>query len=128
MLSVVFRGDLSQLSSVRAVAAGYPLRGQVTVSTQVFGAGQAADGRAGTRSKSGRSAKLLATMGAAVGDEVAIGAATFRIARVLITRPDQGYSFADLAPSAADQRGRTWPGPEAAAAGQSRELRAAVRG
>ena len=30
VLSVVFRGDLSQLSNVRAVDDGYPLRGRVT--------------------------------------------------------------------------------------------------
>ena len=33
------------------------------------------------------------------GPEVSIGAATFRVTRVLISRPDQGGSFADLAPS-----------------------------
>ena len=43
--------------------------------------------------------RLLAAIGANVGSRVSIGAATFRVTRVLISRPDQGGSFADLAPS-----------------------------
>ncbi len=38
-------------------------------------------------------------IGAKVGSHISIGAATLRVTRVLISRPDQGGSFAELAPS-----------------------------
>src|SRR5688572_19221115 len=41
LLSVVFQGDNSQLTNLRAVGAGYPLRGTVTVAGQPFAQGQA---------------------------------------------------------------------------------------
>jgi putative ABC transport system permease protein len=37
MLSVVFNGDASQLSALRAMSEGYPLRGKVLISTEPFG-------------------------------------------------------------------------------------------
>src|SRR6186997_1843129 len=36
MLSVVFNGDANQLSALRAVSDGYPLRGRLTTSTELF--------------------------------------------------------------------------------------------
>ncbi len=98
VLSVVFLGERSQLSSVRAVGEGYPLRGKLGVSDVAFGvatpvAGGPAQGEAWPDSK------LLSTIAAKVGDEISIGAATMRVSRVLITRPDQGGTFADLAPT-----------------------------
>jgi putative ABC transport system permease protein len=98
VLSVVFRGDQSQLSNVRAVGDEYPLRGTVGVSTEAFGAATPIAG-APARGEAWPESKLLATLGANVGDTISIGAADLRITRVLITRPDQGGTFADLAPS-----------------------------
>ena len=43
--------------------------------------------------------RLLAATGAQVGSSLAIGAATFRVGHVLISLPDQGGTFAELAPS-----------------------------
>jgi putative ABC transport system permease protein len=98
VLSVVFRGDLSQLSNVRAVDDGYPLRGRVTVAQQAFGAGQPIAGGPAP-GEAWPDSKLLAATGASIGDELSIGAGTFRVTQVLITRPDQGGTFSDLAPS-----------------------------
>ena len=44
LLSVVFNGDASQLASVAAVTAGYPLRGRVLVASEPFARGTAAQG------------------------------------------------------------------------------------
>jgi putative ABC transport system permease protein len=98
VLSVVFRGDLSQLSNVRAVDDGYPLRGRVTVAREAFGAGQPIAGGPAP-GEAWPDSKLLAATGASIGDELSIGAGTFRVTQVLITRPDQGGTFSDLAPS-----------------------------
>ncbi len=97
-LSVVFHGDASQLTSIRAVGAGYPLRGVVTVASVAFGPATTAKGIP-ARGEVWAESRLLATIGAAVGDEVSIGSSTLRVSRALITRPDQGSSFAELAPS-----------------------------
>ncbi|HZO23297.1 MAG TPA: FtsX-like permease family protein, partial [Steroidobacteraceae bacterium] len=43
--------------------------------------------------------KLLAAIDAHVGSQLSIGAATFRVTHVLISRPDQGGTFAELAPT-----------------------------
>ncbi len=43
--------------------------------------------------------RLAAALGASVGTELNIGARTFRVSRILITRPDQGATFLELAPS-----------------------------
>jgi putative ABC transport system permease protein len=98
LLSVVFNGDASQLTNVAAVSEGYPLRGRVLVAAEPFARGTPAAGipRAG---EVWPDSKLLAAVGGRVGSQLSIGAANFRVARVLISRPDQGGTFAELAPS-----------------------------
>jgi len=71
--------------------------------------------------------KLLAAVGGHVGSQLSIGAASLRVTRVLIARPDQGGTFAELAPEPHHERGgpaRHAPDP----ARQPRELRRAVAG
>jgi putative ABC transport system permease protein len=97
-LSVVFRGDASQLTAIRAVTDGYPLRGAVVVADAAFTPGEPvaaipAPGEVWPDSK------LLSALDANLGDEVSIGAGNFRVGRVLVSRPDQGSTFADLAPT-----------------------------
>ena len=98
MFSVVFNGDASQLSSLRAVSAGYPLRGKVLLSNEPFGASQVASGIPG-RGEVWPESRLAAAIGATVGSELAIGSSKFRVAQILISRPDQGATFLELAPS-----------------------------
>jgi putative ABC transport system permease protein len=98
LLSVVFHGDSSQLANVRAASAGYPLRGHLTTAAQPFAPGSVtadlpAPGEAWPDSR------LAATLGARVGDELSIGARPLRITRILISRPDQGSAFVELAPA-----------------------------
>jgi putative ABC transport system permease protein len=97
-LSVVLKGDLTQLSNVHAVSAGYPLRGSVRVTAVPFGIAEIANGvpAAGDIWPDSR---LMAALGATVGDMLTVGAAELRVTRVLVSRPDQGSGFVDLAPS-----------------------------
>jgi ATPase subunit of ABC transporter with duplicated ATPase domains len=44
LFSVVFNGDFNQLTSLRAVSAGYPLRGKVMLSDEPFGTPELAKG------------------------------------------------------------------------------------
>src|SRR4051812_11606916 len=98
MLSVVFNGDASQLTAVRAVSEGYPLRGKVMLSKEPFGAGTQAMGIPG-RGEVWPESRLAASIGASVGADLAIGASKFKVTRILISRPDQGATFVELAPS-----------------------------
>jgi len=98
LLSVVFQGDQSQLTNIHAVSPGYPLRGHVLLANAPFVKGEAAAGIP----PSGEvwpDSRLLAATGGKVGSLLAIGAATFRVSHVLISLPDQGGTFAELAPS-----------------------------
>jgi putative ABC transport system permease protein len=98
LLSVVFSGDQNQLANLRAVSDAYPLRGSIGVSTTVFGTAQL---RA-TGPRPGEvwpDSKVLAALGIKVGDTVSLGARSFRVSQVLISRPDQGGGFGELAPS-----------------------------
>ena len=98
MFSVVFNGDASQLTAVRAVSPEYPLRGKVMLSDEPFGVGTAAIGNP-ARGEVWPDSRLAAALGAGVGTELSIGASKFRVSRILISRPDQGATFIDLAPS-----------------------------
>jgi putative ABC transport system permease protein len=97
-LSAIFNGDANQLAYVRAVSAGYPLRGALTVAAQPFASGEPtlaipAAGEAWPDSR------LAAMLGAKVGAELLVGAKTLRVTRILISRPDQSSTFVDFAAS-----------------------------
>ena len=98
LMSVVFNGDTSQLSNVHAVTTGYPLRGQVLVGNEPFASGTPAQGIPAPGEVWPES-KLLAALGGRIGTILTIGAGTFRVTHVLISRPDAGGTFADLTPS-----------------------------
>jgi putative ABC transport system permease protein len=83
---------------VRAVAPGYPLRGRLKVADAPFAAARETSELPG-RGEAWLDSRLLARIGAQVGDAVSVGAAEFRVSRVLDYRPDQGSAFVDLAPS-----------------------------
>jgi putative ABC transport system permease protein len=98
MLSVVFNGDVSQLTAVRAVSPEYPLRGTVMLSNEAFGKPTPVIGNPG-RGEVWPDSRLATALGATIGTELSIGASKFRVARIMISRPDQGATFVDLAPS-----------------------------
>ncbi|MGH8299995.1 MAG: ABC transporter permease, partial [Steroidobacteraceae bacterium] len=98
LLSVVFDGDRSQLTDIDAVTAGYPLRGTVMVADQPFAPGTAAPGIP-PPGEVWPDSRLLAALGGRVGSRLSIGAADFRVGRVLISRPDEGGTFTGLVPN-----------------------------
>lgn len=96
--SVVFHGEVSSLSAVRAAGPGYPLRGRIKVADAPFGPAKVTDLLPG-RGEVWPDSRLLARLGATVGDTVIVGAKALRVTRVLDYRPDQGSAFVDLASS-----------------------------
>jgi putative ABC transport system permease protein len=96
--SVVFFGADSALAAIRAAGPGYPLRGRIKISDAPFSPARETDTLPG-RGEAWLDSRLLARLGARVGDRVNVGAASFAVTRVLDYRPDQGSAFVDLAPS-----------------------------
>ena len=93
--------SMAQLSSIKAVSTGYPLRGQLTVSLDPEAA-------AGARGAATRAVpqpgtvwvdpNLLPALRAKVGDTIVLGNSQFRIAQLIATEPDKGAAFANFAP------------------------------
>jgi putative ABC transport system permease protein len=98
MPSVVFVGEANTLAAVRAVSAGYPLRGQLKSSPNLLGEVRPEDGIPAS-GEAWASPRLLARLGADTGTEIEVGGALLRLSRVLDFRPDEGWSFVDLAPT-----------------------------
>jgi putative ABC transport system permease protein len=96
--SVVFFDADSALAAIRAVGPGYPLRGRLKVSDAPFSPARETGALPG-RGEAWLDSRLLARLGARVGDRVNVGVASFAVTRVLDYRPDQGSAFVDLAPS-----------------------------
>ncbi len=95
MPSVVYFGEDSSLIALRAASEGYPLRGRLKTAAEPFGPAQVADGIPAP-GEAWADSRLLARLGASVGSTLAVGAAKFKVTRVLDYRPDQGAGFADL--------------------------------
>ncbi|MFM1885769.1 MAG: hypothetical protein RL026_926 [Pseudomonadota bacterium] len=98
-LTVVLQGDATQLANLVAVSPGYPLRGQLKVADRPFGVSAVARDIP-VRGTVWLDSRLAAALGASVGQEVSIGESTLRVGRILISRPDQGSGFTELAPTA----------------------------
>ncbi|MDN8611666.1 ABC transporter permease [Variovorax ginsengisoli] len=91
------QGGASKLVALKAVSAGYPLRGAVQVAVDAEGPGQAtrevpAPGEAWV------DGPLLDALALKVGDTLLLGDAGLRIARVITLEPDRGAGFMSFAP------------------------------
>ena len=95
--SMALAAGRAQLGAVKAVGAGYPLRGRLrvadgpnapeTVATDVPAPGTV-----------WVDPSLLANLGVAVGDAIRLGEASLRIAKLIVVEPDRGISFVNLSP------------------------------
>lgn len=95
--SMVTRGEASLLSEIKAVGPGYPLRGELRIAG---GIDQSArdPGQIPQPGTVWVDQKLFARLGLAVGDSVAVGAARFTVAAVVVQEPDYGIGFVSLGP------------------------------
>jgi putative ABC transport system permease protein len=92
------RGDRPvQLSAIKAVSSGYPLRGSVRVADAV----NAPDTAASDIPAPGTvwvDQQLVATLGARVGDVLTLGESQLKVARIITLEPDRGAGFINFAP------------------------------
>lgn len=93
------RGDRlrTQLAEIKAVSAGYPLRGQLRIAPGVNRADAPANGipAPGTIWIDERLATVLS---AQVGDMLSVGTLALRVGSVLTLEPDRGLNFFSVAP------------------------------
>ena len=96
-LSMVFSGERAQFASVKAVDDAYPLRGNLEVSTEPFtGAVTVAHGPA--PGEAWLESRIVPALDTAVGEEIEIGEAAFRVTRVIVREPDRGRGFENAGP------------------------------
>jgi len=87
----------AQLAEIKAVAAGYPLRGSLRVAPAL----NAVDAPAAGIPPPGTTwidERLASALGAEVGDRIAVGQSTLRVGAVLTLEPDRGINFFSVAP------------------------------
>jgi putative ABC transport system permease protein len=91
------QGGATRLVALKAVEAGYPLRGQLTVSTQAGAAPVPTRGIPATGEVWADPA-LLEALGLQVGDVLLLGESALRITRLIGVEPDRGAGFINFAP------------------------------
>lgn len=96
--SVVFKGEDSALTAVRAVSPTYPLRGRLKIADEPFAAAHETDALPGA-GEAWLEARSFAQLGAKTGDRIRVGSTELTVTQVLDYRPDQGSQFVDLAPT-----------------------------
>ena len=95
--SVVARGEQLQLSGIRAVATGYPLRGELRVAEAPYGA-EHAMAEVPPAGEVWVEARLLPLLDMAVGESLELGEVSLRVSGVLAFEPGPGGGFFALAP------------------------------
>ncbi len=91
------QGGASKLVALKSVAAGYPLRGTVKVA-DAPGAAEQATRDIPAPGEVWVDAPLLDALGLAMGDQLLLGDAQLRIARIIVIEPDRGAGFMSFAP------------------------------
>ncbi|MEO0422851.1 MAG: FtsX-like permease family protein [Pseudomonadota bacterium] len=87
-----------ELVSLKAAEDGYPLRGDVLITDSIGEEGRVAEGLPAP-GEVWVDTNLLLRLGGEVGTQLKVGTASFRVGRVLVSRPDQAFAFAEIAPS-----------------------------
>jgi putative ABC transport system permease protein len=95
--SMTLHGDKSQLTEVKAVGPGYPLKGRLTIDDGQRGVEKPPDAipAAGTVWIDER---LMARLGVQIGDDVSLGSRSFRVAARVTEDPETSVGFLNLGP------------------------------
>lgn len=97
--SMVLKGESSELAEIKAVEAGFPLRGHLTISKQSATTAKESASvdipACGTVWIEPRLAQKLALK---IGDEVSVGESQFKVAAFLLQEPSRGGDMFSIAP------------------------------
>ena len=91
------QGGASKLVAVKAVSAGYPLRGQLQLQAGP-GAPVVTQARAPAAGEVWVDAGVLDALQLKVGDPLLLGDASLRISQIIVIEPDRGAGFLSFAP------------------------------
>lgn len=89
--SMVFGNEQMTLTSLRAAASGYPLKGELKTSTELFGLGDVTDSLPGP-GEAWAESLLLQKLGLKLGDKIEVGDKEFNLTRIITDVPDSGFS------------------------------------
>lgn len=89
--------DAFVLSSVKAVTDSYPLRGELQVSTTLYGAAVSVS-HGPAAGEVWVEDRVLNELGLSPGESLTVGERSFMVSRVLIYEPDRGNSFYSFTP------------------------------
>lgn len=89
--SMVFGNEQMTLTSLRAAADGYPLKGEMKTSTEPFGLGEVTEFLPAT-GEAWAESRLFQNLGLKLGDKIEIGDSDFTLTRVITEVPDSGFS------------------------------------
>lgn len=98
MPSVVFAGESNTLAALLATTKGYPLRGALKTAPKLLSPATPT-GDIPAPGEAWAAPRLLARLGVDVPVTIEVGRTQLRITQVLDFRPDEGWNFADLAPT-----------------------------
>ena len=96
-VSMARAGEAAQLAGVKAVSAGYPLRGKLRIAPRLG----AEDADTDTLPAPGTvwlDERLSAALGVEPGQQLELGKSRFTVGAVLTLEPDRGVSFFNIAP------------------------------
>jgi putative ABC transport system permease protein len=95
--SMVLAGGEAQLSEIKAVSSGYPLRGELHVAQRLGDPGQA-QRAAPAPGSVWLDERLAAALRVGVGDTVQAGQRQFPVAAIITLEPDRGFNVFSLSP------------------------------
>ena len=93
--------SLAQLSSIKAVSKGYPLRAQLKITQDPAKAGEALGERTRDTPAPGTvwvDPHILTSLNTKVGSAITVGDKRFTIAQLIAAEPDRGAAFVNFAP------------------------------
>lgn len=91
------KGGASKLVALKAVQAGYPLRGRLQVTDAPDGLPQVAQG-VPAPGQAWVDGALLESLNLGLGDRLLLGDASLRIERIIVVEPDRGGGFMSFSP------------------------------
>ncbi len=95
--SMVLNQDVSQLAEIKAVSAGYPLRGKLKTGNQLFDKGVPVNSGPAVGNVWAEP-RLLTQLGLQTGDKIELGGLSLTVSAVLTHEPDRSGDFFNIAP------------------------------
>lgn len=95
--SMVLNQDVSQLAEIKAVSAGYPLRGKLRTGNQLFDKGVPVNSGPAVGNVWAEP-RLLTQLGLQTGDKIELGGLSLTVSAVLTHEPDRSGDFFSIAP------------------------------